>query len=129
MRKVKIVKIEPKDIYDSYGRELYVLFSEGITDWEEVSDEDYEFLMSQQHRRYIRENSYILVTQVEKAVPRTITQLKKEIAKQVELEEKRKQKYLEETKKQREKVAARKKAKEIAKAKAILEKEGLLKKE
>lgn len=87
-KKVKLIKVMISDsYYDRYDDLISDKFAESITDWDEVSDEDYECLTSWIRKQPVRDCSYtILLTQIDReglqmTIEQAIRQAKEDAAK------------------------------------------------
>lgn len=113
MPKIKIV------ISDSYyyDEEYHHKVVEGISDWEEVTEEDYQFIKNNLHHLNIKKGYPSIIRQDDVSVYERIKDIKGTLAKyQKEFEAKR-----EEEKRKREEAAERRRAKKLARDAAALE--------
>jgi hypothetical protein len=123
MKKIKILKIEfvRDNNCDYYGDEV----TRSVTNWEDVSDEDYNYLMSYDGEKYLRKNKLIVISMPENQ-QEVISDTVKGIIRDVELQEKKMQALHKKQKELEAKAAEKKRLKAIEKARKLLEKEGQL---
>ena len=108
MRKIKLVDVTEIDSYDG---ECHHSVYHGITDWEEVSDDDFEFLTSNTFGRVFGGRKYIIIQQDQLTIADRIVTIKEAIDKE------KKRRLADERKYQKENAAreAKKEAKRLEK--------------
>lgn len=125
MPKVKIVKIHTRSIdvdydYNSYQKDFNFL-GDGLSKWEEVSNEDLNLLKSQAYNLFHTEK-YVIIEESTPEVPQIIKSIKDAIEKEKQRRIKYEKDY---QKKEKERKAKAEKTK-IERAKKLLEKAGVL---
>ena len=108
MPKIKLIIIDGYTDYDGDWRSHVV---EGISDWEDVSDEDYQYIRSNLFRLDIKNGTPVLIRQDEVPIYERIKGIKKAIKAQ----EDRIKKQEEERKAKAAEAAAKRRAKKLAK--------------
>lgn len=125
MKKIKILKIENLNNPRNYDYDdIEILRS--ITDWEDVSDEDFDYLVNtSEGARYLRKNNLVVYLMPENQ-SKLIEDSVKNIVLAIELEEKKNQEYIRKQKEVEAKIAEKKRLKAIEKAKKLLKESGQL---
>jgi hypothetical protein len=122
MVKVKLFMYIDRHL-DDYDCEQ--ILTQGISDWEEISEEDFEFIRQNLHvlqRVNNHTQQYILVREPEGGALQAIKSIKDEVARAVKAELERKAEAKRKQAESAEKKAAKAKAKEIEQLKKLLEK-------
>lgn len=84
MREVKIFRIINQYIHDDYDSYLHSVLREGVSDWEEISDEDFEFIRDNLTRLNFKNgDQLIIVEKIDDGVPNTIKGIKDVINKSI----------------------------------------------
>jgi hypothetical protein len=105
--------------YDSYSDEYSNRIFQDISDWEEVSEADFQFIQSNLWRlKYPPGGTFVIVRQDDQAIAARISDIKSEILKMQMAEEKRKA----EEQKKKEERAAKRLASKLEKDKVALKK-------
>ena len=122
---MKVKLFQSHSISSGYYDDYVSVLTQGVSEWEEVTEEEYEFINRNLH--LFKRSNYgdlILVAQPDINVPDVIVSIKQELAKIQKAELKKK----EEAKRKRDEAAARKaakaKEKEIEQLKKLQEKYG-----
>lgn len=117
MVKIKLIVSEGYYDYD----ENFKAIAQGISDWEEVTEEDYQFIRDNLHhlRDGLKRNEQIfIVRQDTESIPERIEGIKNAITKRMKAEEKRKEEY---QRKKEEAALKRKAARNAADKKKLTE--------
>lgn len=126
MKKIKILKLEYLNDRRSYYNYDDIEILRSITDWEDVSDEDFDYLVNtNEGARYLRNNNFVLYLMPENQ-QKLIEDSVKNIIRDIEQEEKKTQECLRKQKEAEAKVAEKKRLKAIEKAKKLLKESGQL---
>lgn len=129
MKKIKILQVENDGYYyDEYSNEeLRKTIINSITDWEEISDEDYKKLTNAVALRYFQQKGLLVFTYQEnqkEIIYRTIQDIGAEINRFEKESALREKQYKEQEKKRKELLAQKaeqKRLKAVEKAKKVLE--------
>lgn len=128
MRKIKIIQIDGcSGYYYEYDEDVRDAIIRSITDWEEVSDEDYKKLTNPIALKYLKEKNFTMFSCPEnqkEIISKTIQDLGTEITKYEKECALREKRYKEQEKQRKEllaKKAEQKKLKAVEKAKKVLE--------
>jgi len=121
MRKIKIFTIHDRYV-DSYEDDYSTVLGAGVSNWEEVSEEDFQYIKNNLHILKNGKNDYrntlVLVEQSPTPIPDMIVGIKKAI----EAQERECQKRLDAEKKRREEAALKRATKKLERDKKALAK-------
>ena len=117
------VKIVFTNIQVDYDDRSYNVISEGISDWEEISQEDYNDLLTYE-REIFKDNNVVILVQDNVPVVERIKDIKLFIKKNKEKLEEQKKKYDLLAKERAKKIKKKKEKRELKKLKALQEKYG-----
>lgn len=121
MPKIKLIKLHSHySDYEDGDRDSSYL-GDGLTDWEEVSEEDLQ-LLKQKPYNYFSGESFVIIEEFTKSIPKTLLSIKEEIQKQKDLQLKREKERTAKEKKRLKTLEQKK----IEKAKKLLQEKGLL---
>lgn len=133
MRKIKILQIDGYGgYYYEYDEDVRNAIIRSITDWEEVSDEDYKKLTNPIALKYFKEKNFTVLSYPEnqkEIISKTIQDVGAEIVKYEKECALREKRYKEQEKKRKELLAQKaeqKRLKAVEKAKKILKDAGEL---
>ena len=123
MKKIKILKLE---FFGEWCQDDYISeIARSVTEWDDISDEDYNYLMSYDGKKYLKKNSLIVVSMPENQ-QEIISNTVKGIIDSIEQEEKKMRALQKKQKEAEAKIAEKKRLKAIEKAKKLLKESGQL---
>jgi hypothetical protein len=93
MRQVRIVLVECDNYYDSYTNESLYAIRDSISDWEDISQEDYDLLVRYQNKLESQYDCKVLILEKDpKSVMERLASIREWVQQQRDLEEQAKKK-------------------------------------
>lgn len=121
--KVKIFQFA--NVSDGYYGDYETVLTQGISDWEEVTEEEYKFIQNNLYRLRNKYSNITLIVQPDVTIPELIIDIKDEIAKALKAEQRKKEEALRKKQEANRKKAEKAKEKELIQLKKLQEKYGV----